>query len=83
MIMKLNFLLFAASAIFILHTTHSHSTMVKPHSWLDYKQWLPKADGSIVFDYVGQKSGRQCEACLLYTSPSPRDKRQSRMPSSA
>ena len=23
------------------------------------------------------------EACLLYTSPSPRDKRQSRMPSSA
>ena len=26
--------------------------------------------------------GRIC-ACLLYTSPSPRDKRQSRMPSSA
>ena len=30
---------------------------------------------------------RQCDAitgsCLLYTSPSPRDKRQSRMPSSA
>ena len=25
----------------------------------------------------------QCEDCLLYTSPSPRDKRQSRMPSSA
>ena len=25
----------------------------------------------------------QCEICLLYTSPSPRDKRQSRMPSSA
>ena len=24
-----------------------------------------------------------CIACLLYTSPSPRDKRQSRMPSSA
>ena len=24
-----------------------------------------------------------CERCLLYTSPSPRDKRQSRMPSSA
>ena len=27
--------------------------------------------------------GRYVEACLLYTSPSPRDKRQSRMPSSA
>ena len=25
----------------------------------------------------------RCELCLLYTSPSPRDKRQSRMPSSA
>ena len=25
----------------------------------------------------------QSNACLLYTSPSPRDKRQSRMPSSA
>ena len=25
----------------------------------------------------------QIKACLLYTSPSPRDKRQSRMPSSA
>ena len=27
--------------------------------------------------------GRSGDACLLYTSPSPRDKRQSRMPSSA
>ena len=27
--------------------------------------------------------GKQSMACLLYTSPSPRDKRQSRMPSSA
>ena len=25
----------------------------------------------------------KCHTCLLYTSPSPRDKRQSRMPSSA
>ena len=27
--------------------------------------------------------GGICDICLLYTSPSPRDKRQSRMPSSA
>ena len=36
--------------------------------------------------YVGKatKSMKQeCLTCLLYTSPSPRDKRQSRMPSSA
>ena len=28
-------------------------------------------------------AGDKYETCLLYTSPSPRDKRQSRMPSSA
>ena len=28
-------------------------------------------------------NGKQPMGCLLYTSPSPRDKRQSRMPSSA
>ena len=27
--------------------------------------------------------GEQCSGCLLYTSPSPRDQRGSRMPSSA
>ena len=41
-------------------------------------------------DYVRQatqsehpRSKVQYSSCLLYTSPSPRDKRQSRMPSSA
>ena len=29
------------------------------------------------------KSTKETYTCLLYTSPSPRDKRQSRMPSSA
>ena len=32
---------------------------------------------------VALKKGDAFYACLLYTSPSPRDKRQSRMPSSA
>ena len=32
---------------------------------------------------TGKKFGLQDRICLLYTSPSPRDKRQSRMPSSA
>ena len=30
-----------------------------------------------------EKASMHIQACLLYTSPSPRDKRQSRMPSSA
>ena len=32
---------------------------------------------------AASSSVEQSNACLLYTSPSPRDKRQSRMPSSA
>ena len=34
-------------------------------------------------DAPGYRADGNCRACLLYTSPSPRDKRQSRMPSSA
>ena len=45
-----------------------------------------------LFDIVHRNMPENCtvedtikvmETCLLYTSPSPRDKRQSRMPSSA
>ena len=41
---------------------------------------LEKAD--VVLHLAGVNRGDD-ETCLLYTSPSPRDKRQSRMPSSA
>ena len=34
-------------------------------------------------EFSGKVSGKSLSGCLLYTSPSPRDKRQSRMPSSA
>ena len=36
-----------------------------------------------VFDLRGKKSYRDSTTCLLYTSPSPRDRTRSRMPSSA
>ena len=40
-----------------------------------------------IVDQSGKKQvlavGDEAKTCLLYTSPSPRDKRQSRMPSSA
>ena len=36
------------------------------------------------YDILGiTTDGSELQTCLLYTSPSPRDKRQSRMPSSA
>ena len=38
-------------------------------------------DGGYAVDWV--KNGAQVAACLLYTSPSPRDVEESRMPSSA
>ena len=34
-------------------------------------------------DFLARNIGIKSSPCLLYTSPSPRDKRQSRMPSSA
>ena len=37
----------------------------------------------VVFENSPDAIDDQGEGCLLYTSPSPRDKRQSRMPSSA
>ena len=48
--------------------------------------------GDIILEFNGEKINQmkelpaivaRTEVCLLYTSPSPRDKRQSRMPSSA
>ena len=33
--------------------------------------------------HIDKKSREQFESCLLYTSPSPRDRQKSRMPSSA
>ena len=51
------------------------ATVLKLHSkGDDIGQWLTDLDVSYRYDFV---------SCLLYTSPSPRDKRQSRMPSSA
>ena len=38
-------------------------------------------DGLVCFDTSNEHGGHKC--CLLYTSPSPRDQRGSRMPSSA
>ena len=40
-------------------------------------------DGTDEYDRALKTTERFMKDCLLYTSPSPRDKRQSRMPSSA
>ena len=44
----------------------------------------PQHSNANIFKQLKQKvANDQKDDCLLYTSPSPRDKRQSRMPSSA
>ena len=51
------------------------------------RKWLLKVPGKSAIEMVfipEETRGTLCvSSCLLYTSPSPRDKRQSRMPSSA
>ena len=47
------------------------------------KSAAKEAGIELKFSDAQQKQENQIKACLLYTSPSPRDKRQSRMPSSA
>ena len=37
----------------------------------------------VAFRFKGDNNGRLAISCLLYTSPSPRDRQKSRMPSSA
>ena len=48
---------------------------------------VPLAALVVATDFTSDRLGfmvrKQAKGCLLYTSPSPRDKRQSRMPSSA
>ena len=56
-------------------------TCLSDHYWTD-----PRYSAKTVCDSSGLDSDdfiTIISACLLYTSPSPRDKRQSRMPSSA
>ena len=52
------------------------------NSFLDPEELF--VEGGVLLLCSGQLSGEKSQrSCLLYTSPSPRDKRQSRMPSSA
>ena len=45
--------------------------------------WKSSDQGESFARADGGKIGGRCETCLLYTSPSPRDRQRSRMPSSA
>ena len=74
----------------------SGATGMQLHAWLfgeDQGRYLLSVDQHSVNPIISTAKGKGVSAqivgkvggdsCLLYTSPSPRDKRQSRMPSSA
>ena len=54
----------------------------KPEPKADSGTLLSQSKPVVSNDWKGSQEGGP-DICLLYTSPSPRDKRQSRMPSSA
>ena len=61
--------------------------MVNPYDvimlpWITEKAMEARTSGNRL-EFIVRRSATKADICLLYTSPSPRDKRQSRMPSSA
>ena len=70
----------SASAAWSNGVVGSSSGVIFPITWntTDGIEILPGADGGL-----GEAQGVSANGCLLYTSPSPRDQRGSRMPSSA
>ena len=49
----------------------------------DQRLWWVDITGGLIHCYNPEDMSNQSFACLLYTSPSPRDQLTSRMPSSA
>ena len=59
---------------------------VSPNQRVSKTSFLNEWNNRFGYNFMSLEAVQEnigCRACLLYTSPSPRDKRQSRMPSSA
>ena len=48
-----------------------------------WEWFVTRADGKCLLMSASQQDTQEESSCLLYTSPSPRDRQKSRMPSSA
>ena len=69
-------------------TDHIHATLVEPIAastslGIEGEAGTGKSMLAALVAQKFESTGKNILICLLYTSPSPRDKRQSRMPSSA
>ena len=70
----------------VIHTPHITTRMGLPWTFSTFDYWTLCAllfeQGDAAFE-TAKVDGRTATTCLLYTSPSPRDRQKSRMPSSA
>ena len=72
-------------ALWKSYTSYRHDATVWSNNWKDF---IVCDEPSLSYNHnqhmhLGRTPTSPSDVCLLYTSPSPRDKRQSRMPSSA
>ena len=70
-------------ALAFAHGLNVHFKLIEPREDLDVFMIAPKGPGHTVRSEYKRGGGVPCLVCLLYTSPSPRDVEESRMPSSA
>ena len=63
------------------HQSHDLETYHQPHDQGNFRQ--PSSEQGTYDTSIGEPSFATYQYCLLYTSPSPRDRQKSRMPSSA
>ena len=88
--------LLATAIMFMASSAFALDSFQLPNIDNESVEVAPKENGLTVVCFLGTECplaklyaprlndlAAQFESCLLYTSPSPRDKRQSRMPSSA
>ena len=69
--------------IYKLHHFEEKISGIRINFFLDENGKVIKETSPAGFVFLSEPEFRATDICLLYTSPSPRDKRQSRMPSSA
>ena len=74
---KNNKTIFESGAI-LIYLAEKSGKFYDENNRTEINQWLMAQMG-----YVGPIIGQHHQFCLLYTSPSPRDRQKSRMPSSA
>ena len=84
MLKKISLLVFLSVPLMILPDDHGKKEGKSPKE-MKRMEMMKKKEAHMKkeMERWGRWKPEDCKNCLLYTSPSPRDKRQSRMPSSA